>query len=140
MSQDPYMSRFPDAREWVVSRWHHDRRRLVIRHSDGSAPPVWIAKLRKLRKTLQKRSPSDLLDEVRRTGAIDLGILPGREAYPLTLRLREEGFDVQVEDASFISHFPMCAGSGLIISDHAESEAFCLKLIKEGARVEEIQD
>ena len=80
-----------------------------------------------------------MLDEVRRTGAIDLGIMPGREAHPLTQTLRKEGFDVQGENASYISHFPRCAAGGLIIEDAAESEAFCLKLIKEGARVEEIE-
>ncbi|MES2573238.1 MAG: hypothetical protein V4710_24665 [Verrucomicrobiota bacterium] len=89
--------------------------------------------------TLQKRSPSDLLDEVRQTGGIDLGIMPGCEAYPLTLDLRQQGFDVDVEDASCISYFPQCASGGLIIEDEAEAKVFCLKLIQEGARVKEIE-
>jgi len=79
------------------------------------------------------------LAEVRRFGVIDLGILAGREARRIGERLRGQGFDVRVEDASFTSYLPMVAGAALLIEDAKEAEAFCLELIEGGARVEEIE-
>lgn len=88
---------------------------------------------------LLKHSPSGMLDEVRRASCIDFGIMPGREAYRLVQLLGIQHFTVRSEDASFTSHFPMVAGSGVVIEDAADAEAFCLLLIQEGAAVQEVE-
>lgn len=140
MSLDKYLTNHPDPKEWVVARYRHDRRRVSIRHSDGTPVSSWIAKLRNSFSSLQARRPTDLLEEVRRTKLIDLGQMTGREARMIANTLEPLGFDVQVEDASYVSHFPRVAGMGLIIEDDAEAEAFCLELIEAGATVQEVED
>ena len=139
MTQNYHKSRYPDPKDWVVSRHRHDLRRVVIQRSEGVPLSAWIARLKRHLARIQDRRPADLLAEVRRSGVIDLGILAGREARRIGERLRGQGFDVRVEDASFTSYLPMVAGAALLIEDAKEAEAFCLELIEGGARVEEIE-
>lgn len=63
-----------------------------------------------------------------------------RVAEKLVRILQNEGFKVQSEDASFISYCAKGPEGALIIEDEAETEAFCLKLIRLGAQVQEVQD
>lgn len=83
---------------------------------------------------------SDMLAEVRKSGGIHLGILPGREAFKIERRLMSQGFAVEVTDASTVTMFPSVHGSGLIIEDKREAQDFCLKLIQEGATVREVEE
>lgn len=134
------MGKFPDPKDWVVSRFHRDRRRVFIRISNDIALPAWIRKVCSCFNSPQLRQPADLLLEVRQKGGIDLGVISGREAHKLIQMGENEGLEVQIEDASFISLSPRCPDGGLIIEDETENESFCLQLIQLGANVQEIQD
>ena len=139
MVQDPLRAQYPDARDWTVVRTFHHLAHVSVRVADTDSIAPWISRLRRTCPILQQRSPAGLLEEVRRSGKIDLGTLDGREAYRLTILLQREGFDIQGENVSFVSYFPRVAGMGVIIKDEAESQAFCLQLISEGATVEYIE-
>jgi hypothetical protein len=137
---DPYMSRYPDATQWTVSRFHHDRRSVFIRPDGSTSVPRWVADIRQILPLLQGRSPTELLESVRQSGGVDLGTISGRDAHQVSELLRQSASIIDVLDASSVSHFPKVDGGGLIIEDDAEGEAFCLRLIELGARVEDIQD
>lgn len=139
MSADAYMSRYPDATQWTVSRHYHDCRRVCVRPDGSTSLTRWIADMRRLLPSLQSRSPVELLQAVRQSGLIDLGVVSGREAHRLAITLSQSASVLDVTDASFVSHFPRVDGSGLIIEDDAEAEAFCLRLIELGATVEDIE-
>lgn len=139
MEEDPARMEYPEASEWTVSRCHHDIRHVTV-HFDGALSSVaWISRLRSLCPELQQRSPSDLLAEVRRAAFVDFGMMSGREAHRLVQLLSVQHFDVRSEDASFVSHCAMVAGSMLLVENDAEAEAFCLRLIREGAAIQEIE-
>jgi hypothetical protein len=139
MTEDAYMSRYPDATQWTVSRRYHDCRRVCVRPDGTTSSTRWIANIRHLLPSLQSRSPIELIEAVRQTGRIDLGVISGREAHQIATILRQSASVLDVTDASFITHFPRVDGSGLIIEDDAEAEAFCLRLIELGAAVEDIE-
>lgn len=139
MWQDSFMAQFPPPREWTVTRHNHDLRKVRIVHSQAISHSQWVAKLRSQLPALRVKTPADLLDEVRRTKALDLGVMSGREAHNIAAKLRPLGFDVQVENASYVSYSSSVAGGGLIIEDDAEAQAFCLKLLQEGARLELVE-
>ena len=137
---DIYRSRYPDARQWTVSRFHRDRRSVLLRPQSTTSVPRWVADIRRILPSLQQRSPAELLEEVRHSGALDFGIVAGREAQHISELLRHSATVVEVAEASFVSHFPSVDGGGLIIENDSEAEAFCLRLIAEGATVVDIQD
>jgi hypothetical protein len=139
MSFDYITNRHPDPKEWVIVRKYEDYAHLVIRHEAGTPAAAWVAKLRVLHKPLESRRPAELLEEVRKTGSIDLGIMAGRHAIALAGLLEQQGYDVLNEDASYTSYFPTVAGNGLIIEDEAENDAFCLDLIQRGATVQQVE-
>lgn len=95
--------------------------------------------MRHLLPSLQSRTPAELLEAVRQTGAIDLGVISGRDAHKIASILGASASVLDLTDASFVTHFPRVDGSGLIIEDDAEAEAFCLWLIELGAKVEAIE-
>ena len=139
MSVDAYVSRYPDATQWIVSRHYHDCRRVLVRPDGATSLTRWIADMRLLLPSLQSRSPAELLKTVRQTGVDDLGVISGRDAHRITSILSQTASVLDVTDASFVTHFPRVDGSGLIIEDDAEAEAFCLRLIELGATVEYIE-
>ena len=137
---DPYMSRYPDATQWTVIRFHHDRRRIFIRPDGSGGTPRWVADIRQRLPSLQGLSPAELLESVRQSGGIDLGTISGRDAHHISKLLQRSASIIDVSDASSVSHFPKVDGGGLIIENEAEGESFCLRLIELGASVEDVQD
>ena len=134
------MNQYPDATQWTVSRCRHDLCSVFIRPPDPAGVPRWVADIRQILPLLQSRSPAGLLASVRESGGIDLGTISGREAHHISKLLRQSATISDVSDDSYISYFPKVEGGGVIIEDDAEAEAFCLRLIELGAKVEEIQD
>jgi hypothetical protein len=135
MTSDALRARFPDPRDWVVTRVRNDFRRVSVRHGGATTEAAWIASLCGHWPAIRLRSPAELLLEVRRSGGIELGLLSGREAHRLVETLQSCGFEVRVEDASSVSYFPRVGGVEHVIEDDAEG--FCLSLIRGGAMVEE---
>jgi hypothetical protein len=95
--------------------------------------------MRHLLPSLQSRSPVELLEAVRQTGVVDLGVISGRDAHRIVSILSQSASVLDVTDASFVTHFPRVDGSSLILEDDAEAEAFFLRLIELGAKVETIE-
>ena len=139
MSHDSLREKYPNARDWTVVRTYHHLARFSVEITDSDSPAQWISRLRSLCPVLQQRSPADMLSEIRLSRCIDFGTVAGREAYLLEQMLRRNGFTTLREDASTVSHFPMVAGSGIIIEDQSEAEAFCLRLISEGATTQYVE-
>lgn len=139
MSVDAYMIRYPDATQWIVRRHYHDCRRFLVRPDGTTSLTRWIADMRHLLPSLGSRSPAALLESVRQTGFVDLGVVSGRDARRITNILSQSASVLDVTDASFVTHFPRVDGCGLIIEDDAEAEAFCLRLIELGATVQDVE-
>lgn len=119
--------------EWVIQRVNNDLQSFRILLENASLQR--IARLRVLIPEFGARHPKDVLAEVRKTGMLDLGVIPGRRAFQLNHLLTEEGFHVQTEDASFISHAAINHAHGYMmhIESLADNERFCLDLIAAGA-------
>lgn len=130
-----------DSAEWVVQRVRRDRRRLTVTRTASIAAGLWVARLRRLVPDLGSQTPGELLDQVRRTGRIELGVMAGREAYRIHESLRSNGFEVSVEDASDVVLLPIhrVRGFAMIHEGDAESDAFCRKLIANGAPIQEVE-
>lgn len=134
------MNDLGDIRDWIVSRTRVDLRRVVIRLATGSDVAAQLVKLRTLVPTLEKQPPRDLLKRAKGTDGIDLGIIPGREAWKLQECLRPEGFTLDVTDASYISYHARRQGAnpvGVLIDDEDDATAFCLDLIARGCIFED---
>jgi len=134
------MNEVTNIEDWVVQRFRRDLRRVavVLGESDAAAP--WLAKLRRLMPELEVRTPAVLLEEVRRSGRIELGIVEGRVAWKIGERLRGDGYEVMVEDASTVGLLAVQVVGGqrmALLDDDERAEAFCLDLIARGARVED---
>ena len=130
-----------DSADWLVQRIRHDRRRLTVILAASIAPTPWIARLRRLVPELVSQTPTDLLDQVRQNGQIELGVMAGRDAYRINESLLSNGFEVTVEDASDVVLFPINRAKGFatIIEGEAESDAFCRELIANRAPIQEVE-
>lgn len=125
--------------DWVVQRIRIDQRRVAIELPTNLSSAAGVAKLRSLFPEFLAQPPGELLASFKEAGRLDLGVLPGRKAYPMRKLLESHGFTVSVEDASETHLFPTnekleCV---LKIRDRNKREAFCEDLIARGARVEE---
>jgi len=126
--------------DWTVHRSYHDLRRVAVLLDRSTSPAAWLAKLRRLLpEFLSAQTPADLLDQVRKSGRIELGTLDGRIAWGIQEKLRQHGYEVPEEDASMVSYLAVhLVGDqrmALIIEDDKKAEAFCLDLIAKGAVV-----
>lgn len=67
--------------------------------------------------------------------------MAGREAYRIHESLRSNGFEASVEEASEVVLLPVhrVKGLAMINEDEAESDAFCRKLIANGAPIQEVE-
>lgn len=136
---DILMNSFPDATQWTVSRRYHELCKVAIRPNGSVSLARWVADVRRRLPSLRDHSPAELLESVRCSGLIDLGMIAGREAQRIFTLFTDSGAIIDAVDVSYISYFASVDGSGLIIEDDSENQAFCLKLIADGANVEEIQ-
>lgn len=136
------MDEVTNIEDWVVQQFRYDRRRVAVLLGASDAAAPWLAKLRRLLPELEGRAPAELLEEVRRSGRIELGIVEGRVAHAIREKLRGHGYEVTVEDASTVGHLAgrWVAGEfwALMDDDDEGAEAFCLDLIARGARVEDV--
>jgi hypothetical protein len=126
--------------EWTVHRFYDDLRRVTIVQSPSQSLAPWLAKLRQLLpEMLSGKAPSEMLEEVRKSGRIELGTLDGRIAWSINQKLSQHGYEVALEDVSRVGYLPVQLIGGqqmaLIIEDEGESEAFSLDLIARGASV-----
>lgn len=126
---------FGDPKRWTVTRQFHEYKAVFIRPDHVENIARWIANVRPILPVLHHQSPAKLLAEVRLSGGLNLGTVSGREAHRMTGLLRNLATIIEITDVSRISYFPTCDGAGLIIEDESEAEAFCLKLIEEGAEL-----
>lgn len=136
------MLQIGDIGDWVVQRTRRDLRRVRIRLGPGMEITPQLVKLRTLVPKLAKLPPRELLEQSKRSEGFDMGVIEGREAWKLSEVLRPEGFELDIEDASYIDYFarkrrpePM----GVIIKDEEENEAFCRELIARGCAIEECE-
>ena len=126
--------------DWEVLRTRHDRARVLVT-IDPDHRPGQLAALRRIVPVMRAMPPSQLIERIDVHGQIDLGEMPGGEAYRIETELRNTGITASREDASVVSFLPFNRTHQMawLIEDPKEAERIAKEMIAEGVEVTETE-
>jgi len=114
---------------------------MTLKFTDRNPSIATLIAVRQLLSEYRNSPPKDLRDEIRATGQICLGEMPGIAARRIAEAATKLKLNVVIEDLSHTSYLPYDRGTGCawVIENDADAAAITAEMLAMGIPVSEVE-